>query len=304
MNKIIIAGGSGYLGSGLVNYFRDQASDIVILSRQPKETDSHVRTVVWNASSFGEWTSELENADVIINLTGKSVDCRYSEQNKKQILNSRLDSTAIIGKAIQQCKTPPRIWINASSATIYKASFDKFMTESKGDIGDDFSMTVCKKWEEVFNQFQLPQTRKVILRTSIVLGNRGGALVALKNLVKVGFGGIQGDGKQFVSWIHEYDFCRIVDWIIQNQTTTGAYNATAPNPVTNFDFMSALRRIMKMPVGLPLPKWLLTFGANLIGTETELVLKSRKVISERLLESTFQFEFPTVELALNDLLLR
>ena len=301
MNKIVIAGGSGYLGTALVNYFKDRVGDIVILSRVGKEPEGNVRTVTWDAASFGNWNGELENADVVINLTGKSVDCRYTEANKKLILSSRLDSTTVLGKAIQLCTVPPRVWINASSATIYKASFDKFMTESMGDIGDDFSMTVCKKWEEAFNQFNLPQTRKVVLRTSIVLGKEGGALIALRNLVKVGFGGIQGDGKQFVSWIHEHDFCRITDWVIHNQTTSGAYNTTAPNPVTNYDFMSMLRTTMNMGIGLPLPKWLLTFGAGLIGTETELVLKSRKVVPERLLESTFQFKFPTVDLALNDL---
>jgi uncharacterized protein len=301
MKKIVLAGGSGYLGSRIAEYFSTKDFEVVILSREQKENKTNIRTILWDAKSFGTWCNELEGAEVIINLTGESVDCRYNEKNKKLIYSSRLDSTNIIGEAIKRCTYAPKLWINASSATIYRSSFDKPMTEATGEIGNDFSMDVCKQWEAVFNQHKLTKTRKVILRTSIVLGNSGGAFVPYKILTRIGLGGVQGSGKQYSSWLHEKDFCRIVEWIIKTPDATGVYNTTAPFPITNQIFMNALRSVLNIPFGIPLPGWLLNIGAVLARTETELLLKSRWVLPERLLNEGFQFEFPKIEDAFADL---
>jgi len=290
MSKIILAGGSGYLGSALANYF------------ESKKSSGNIRTILWDAKNFDTWTKEIDGADVLINLTGKSVDCRYTEKNKTLIYSSRLHSTKILGVAILQSTNPPKLWINASSATIYKASYDKSMTEADGETGDDFSMNVCTQWEAEFIKYQTPETRKVILRTAIVLGKGGGAFIPLKNLVRLGLGGAQGSGKQYFSWLHEYDFCSIVEWVISNPTASGVYNVSSPNPVRNMAFMKSLREATKVKFGMPLPTWLLKFGAALIGTETELVLKSRNVIPDRLTHAGFLFKFPTLEKAFYDLL--
>lgn len=301
-NKIIITGANGFLGTSLTKYLSAKTKEIVLLARHNVPiTQKNIRWVPWDGENLDKWTSELEGADALINLAGHSVDCRYTEKNKKAIYDSRLLSTNILGKALKQCLKPPLVWINASSATIYKASFDKLMTEDNGDIGSDFSMDVCKKWEEAFNQHAAPRVRKVVIRTSIVLGRNGGALLPLRNLVKAGLGGKQGAGQQYFSWIHIRDFCRIVDWMITNNATSGIYNLASPNPVTNNMFMNALCKAMHVPMGINLPVWMLTIGAIFIRTQTELVLKSRKVYPKRLLDEGFIFEFPEVKIALNDL---
>jgi uncharacterized protein (TIGR01777 family) len=221
--------------------------------------------------------------------------------NKNEIYTSRLDSTSALGNAILQCKKPPAIWINSSSATIYEASFDSDMTETTGIIGNDFSMDVCKKWEATFNSFNTPVTRKIIIRTSIVLGKDGGAMMPLKNLVKFGLGGMQGNGKQFVSWIHEQDFCRAIEWLCENEKASGVYNVVSPTTARNEDFMKCLRKSLHAGWGIPAPGFILSVGAVLIGTEPELILKSRKVYPQRLLNEGFVFEFSDLKEALNHL---
>ena len=297
MKKIIIAGGSGFLGQVLENYFNTKGHRVKILTRHPKKEND----VLWNAKDFGNWTNELETAEILINLTGKSVDCRYNEKNKKLIYNSRIDSTKILGLAINTCKNPPKIWINSSTATIYKHSLNKEMTE-EGEIGDDFSMNIAKSWEKAFYSITNPKTRKIVLRTSIVLGKNGGALIPLKNLTKIGLGGKQGNGNQKVSWIHELDFARVVAFLIENKTLNGNFNLSVPKPTHNRTLMKTLRKIMKIPIGVPQPKWLLNIGAKIIGTETELVLKSRNVIPKRLLDSGFTFKYTNIDDALQNLI--
>ena len=298
MKTIIIAGGSGFLGQVLESYFSKKEYEIKILTRNPKRDNE----VFWNAKDLGKWTKHLEHADVLINLTGKSVDCRYNEKIKKLIYSSRIDSTNALGLAINLCENPPKIWINSSTATIYRHSLDKEMDEEFGEIGSDFSMNIAKSWEEAFNTIKNPKTRKIIIRTAIVLGKKGGAFIPLKNLTKFGLGGKQASGNQKVSWIHEEDFARAIHFLIDLENATGTFNLSVPKPTDNNTLMKSLRKAMKIPFGLNHPKWLLNFGAKLIGTEPELVLKSRNVIPKRLQEKGFTFKFENLNSALINIL--
>ena len=300
-NKLIIAAGTGFLGQILVEFYKNNFTEIVVLTRGKSEIKQNIKYVNWDAKTLNGWETELESSDVIINLAGKSVDCRYTDANKKEILSSRIDSTKIIGEAILQCKNPPKNWLNSSTSTIYRHSEDKEMTEENGEIGDDFSMNIAKSWEKVFFEMQTPQTLKTALRTSIVLGKNGGAFKPIKLLTQLGLGGKQGNGNQFISWIHELDFSRAIDFILDKEMT-GVVNLISLKPTKNKDFMQLLRKEMKMPFGLPTPTFLLKIGAKIIGTETELVLKSRNVIPERLLKNGFKFEFDTLEKTFKNLL--
>lgn len=298
--KIVIAGGSGYLGNVLARYYQSKASEIVILSRRTGRQVENLRFVYWDAVSVGDWVNELEGADMLVNLTGKNVNCRYDEKNKSEIMSSRVASTKVLGEAIQLLKDPPRLWIQSSSATIYRHSEDKLMTEKEGEIGEGFSVGVCRAWEATFNGIHLPVIRKVILRTGIVLGKSDGAMPRLVNLARAGVAKL-GDGRQFVSWLHERDFANAVEWIRMHPEAEGTFNCTSPDPTTNSDFMNALRSQLHVPLKLTLPKWALKIGAFIIGTETELILKSRKVYPQRLLDNGFVFEFPDLKSALRDL---
>lgn len=300
MKKLVIAAGTGFLGQVLVNHFKDRVADIVVLTRGKAKTVSNVRYINWDAKTMTGWQSELEGADALINLAGKSVDCRYNERNKSEIMASRVDSTALLNKAVLVCKEPPAHWLNSSTATIYRHSLDKQMDEETGETGFDFSMNVAKMWERAFFMTDTPKTLKTALRTSIVLGKNGGAYPVLKRLAKVGFGGRQGNGRQYVSWIHEQDFARAVEFILEKQMQ-GAVNIVSPAPTRNADFMKAVRKQVKIPFGIPLSKKLLQVGAAIIGTETELILKSRNVIPVRLQQAGFQFKYGNLHDALGNL---
>jgi uncharacterized protein (TIGR01777 family) len=301
MKKLIIAGGTGFLGQALCSHLENRFNEIVILSRTKDKTEGKIRYIKWDANTAGNWCRELENAEAVINLCGKSVDCRYTEKNKAVIFSSRLYSTKIIGEAIQNCSQPPGLWINGASATIYRHSELEPMTEAKGEIGTGFSIEVCKAWEKVFNSFTLPATRKVNMRISMVMGKSGGVFPALTSVVKKGLGGTMGKGTQQVSWVHVDDFCRMIDWFITNKNTNGIYNSVAPNPVTNRRMMQLLREKLGVPVGLPATSWMLEIGALFIGTETELILKSRYSYPERALMEGFTFNYQTFEECLNAL---
>ncbi|KIX21502.1 NAD-dependent epimerase [Flavobacterium sp. 316] len=294
MKKIVIVAGTGFLGQVLVNYFNNSFDEIVILTRGKSRMRDNIKYVNWNTVSLTGWENELENTEVLINLAGKSVDCRYTNKNRQEILKSRIDSTKILNEAVLKCKNPPKHWLNSSTATIYRHSEDKQMTESNGEIGNDFSMNVAKAWEKAFFETETPNTLKTALRTSIVLGKSGGAFAPLKRLVQTGFGGKQGNGNQFISWIHEYDFARALDFVVQEKMI-GIVNIVAPKPIKNKIFMSRLRKSVKVSIGLPMSISLLKMGAKIIGTESELVLKSRNVVPERLLQKGFQFQFDTIE---------
>lgn len=296
--KIIIAGGTGFLGENLETYFTKKANQVYILTRKPQRENE----IYWDAKTIGDWKNILEKADILINLTGKSVDCRYHDKNKQEIYSSRIESTRILQEAIDLCTEKPKIWLNASSATIYVHSEKHLNTEEDGVIGDDFSMNICKSWEEEFFKDKNEETRKVALRTSIVLGNNGGAFPKLKMITKLGLGGKQGRGNQMVSWIHIDDFCNAVDWIIQNENINGAINITAPAPISNKMMMNELRKQYKVPFGFNAPVWQLEIASIFMKTETELLLKSRNVYPEKLVESGFRFSFPTFNEAILNLL--
>lgn len=297
-NKIIIAAGTGFLGQVLENHLTKNGYAVTILSRHPKKANH----VFWNAKELGGWRNEFEGAYAVINLTGKSVDCRYNQKNKDAIYSSRIDSTNIIGEAIQQCKQPPIVWINSSTATIYQYSLKKEMSEENGDIGDDFSMNIAKSWEKAFYNHNFHNTRQLAIRTSIVLGENGGALKPLKNITKLGLGGKQGSGNQKVSFIHEHDFARAIVFLLENKTINGNVNVTAPNPSNNKTLMSIIRKELKIPIGIPQPKWMLEIGTFFLRTEAELVLKSRNVIPKRLLDNGFKFKYETIYETLNNLI--
>ncbi|MCW4470682.1 TIGR01777 family oxidoreductase [Flavobacterium sp. MFBS3-15] len=300
MKKMIIAAGTGFLGNVLIDHFKNDYK-IVVLTRGKAEIKNDIRYVNWDAKTMTGWEAELEGADVLINLAGKSVDCRYNEKNKSEIMASRVDSTVILDKAVSQCANPPKHWLNSSTATIYRNSVDKQMDEETGEIGHDFSMNVAKVWEKAFFRNETPGTLKTALRTSIVLGRNGGAFVPLKKLAQFGLGGRQGSGRQFVSWIHEKDFARAVEFIIERRME-GPINVVSPTPVRNAAFMKTLRKAVGMPVGIPIGTSLLKLGAMLIGTETELVLKSRNVIPKRLTDAGFTFGYGDLGTALGNLL--
>lgn len=287
--KIVIAGGTGYLGKLLTTHFlKEKKNKVFVLSRKEHLNQGNLHYLKWNGKTKGYWTQFLENTDVLINLTGKSVNCRYTEENKERIYSSRIDSTHILCQTILQLENPPKVFIQSSSATIYRHSEDKLMTETKGEVGTDFSMDVCKKWEMVFNSYELPRTKKIITRTSIVMGNNGGALPLLKMLVSLGFGGKQGNGNQFVSWISEEDYVRSIVHLIYQKG--GVYNICVPNPLKNETFQRKLRMKLGIFFGLNMPKWLLKLGSIIIGTEPELILKSRRVYPEKLLKTGFAFK--------------
>jgi uncharacterized protein (TIGR01777 family) len=301
MKKLIIAAGTGFLGQVLVNHFKNKFEEIVILTRGKSQTVNGIKYVNWNARTFSGWENELEGATVLINLAGKSVDCRYTKENKREILLSRIESTRVLNKAVLNCKTPPKHWLNSSTSTIYRFSLDKEMDETTGEIGNDFSINVALSWEKAFFKTETPNTLKTALRTSIVLGKKGGALIPLKTLAKIGFGGKQGKGNQFISWIHEDDFANAVDFILQKEMI-GIVNVVSPKPIRNADFMKKLQRSVGFPFGIPLNTFLLKIGAFIIRTQPELVLKSRNVVPKKLLENGFEFKFDNVDNAFRNLL--
>lgn len=291
--KIIIAGGTGFVGKYLARRFEELGYIVLIISRQP----SHI---YWNDTQAIK--RALENGEILINLAGKSVDCRYNDKNKKEIFDSRIDTTRVLGEAILLCEKPPKLWINSSTATIYRHAEDRPMTESTGEIGSGFSVNVATNWEKTFFGFKLIKTRQVALRMAIVLGKNGGVMKPLKNLVRFGMGGKQGNGNQRFSWIHIEDLFSIIVYLQQHNELSGAINTSAPGPVTNRTLMQLLRKNMGIKIGIPMPAWLLKMGAVFIKTETELVLKSRWVIPERLQQSGFTFMYPTLDAALNNIL--
>ena len=310
--KIVIPGGSGQVGTVLADAFQKRGDEVVVLSRAP--ASASWRTVEWDGETLGDWTSEMEGADCVINLAGQSVNCRYTPENRRVLIDSRVKSTRVVGQAIGEASRPPRVWLQASTATLYAHRYDAPNDEATGIIGGSepnapdtwrFSIDVVTKWERELNAAATPQTRKVLMRSAIVMSpGEGGAFDMLLRLVRFGLGGRFGDGKEYVSWIHDQDFVRTVEWLIEHEELEGPVNLAAPNPLPNSQFMQALRNAWGIRWGLPSTEWMLELGAFVLRSETELMLKSRRVVPTRLLKSGFVFQYPNWTEAASDLCTR
>jgi uncharacterized protein (TIGR01777 family) len=307
--KIVIPGGSGQVGTVLARAFHREGHDVVVLSRRP-----HVqpwRVVEWDGATLDTWAKDLDGSDAVINLAGRSVNCRYTAANRKEIIGSRVLSTRVVGQAIAQATRPPRVWLQASTATIYAHRYDAPNDEKSGLLGGQepnapsswrFSIDVARAWESTFNEMATDRTRKVTLRSAMTMSpDAGGVFDALLSLARHGLGGRAGDGRQFVSWIHYEDFVAGVRWLIDRDDIDGIVNVASPDPLPNADFMRALRQASGASIGLPASKWMLEIGAVFMRTETELILKSRRVVPGRLLDQGFDFRFPTWRDAARDL---
>jgi uncharacterized protein (TIGR01777 family) len=300
--KIVLAGGNGYLGTVLAQYYKDLADEVIILARKQAPATGNIRTVVWDGKTENGWTVQLIHADMLINLCGKNVNCRYTKKNKAAIIASRVIPTKLLGDAIHKMVDPPKLWINITSATIYRHAEDHPQDEATGEIGYGFSIDVCNIWESTFFKCETPHTRKIALRLGIALGRSGSVFPRLLNLVKMGMGGRQGGGQQYLAWVHEHDVARSTQFLLDHPETEGVYNCAAPYAEKNADFMQLIRKAYGMPVGLPAPQWLLEIGALVIGTEPELILKSRWVKPQRLLNAGFTFQYEKAEHAIHDIL--
>jgi uncharacterized protein len=307
--RIILAGGSGQIGTLLARRFHESGHQVVVIARSVRPAPW--RVTEWDGVTLGDWAHELERADVLINLAGRSVNCRYNSGTRREIMESRVKSTVALGQAITQLEHPPRLWMNASTATIYRHALDRAMDEDTGEIGGNepnvpaswrFSIDVATSWEEAFFSAATPQTRKIALRSAVTMtADRGGIFAELLWMVRLGAGGTAGSGDQFVSWIHGTDFIRAVEFLVDHEEIDGIVNVAAPSPLPNRDFMRALRQAWGTWMGVPAPTPVLALAAVFLRTETELILKSRRVVPGRLLRAGFEFQFPKWPEAARDL---
>jgi uncharacterized protein len=307
--KIVIPGGSGQVGTVLARAFQNDGHEVVVLSRGASKAPW--RVVKWDAKTIGDWAGEIDGADVVVNLAGRSVNCRYNPENRRQMMDSRVDSTRVVGEAIANATKPPRVWLQSSTATIYAHRFDAANDDVTGIVGGNepdvpeswnFSIDIATSWERAANEAETPNTRKVLLRSALILSpDPGGIFDTLLKLVRFGLGGTAASGKQYISWIHERDFVRAVNWLIEHEELSGPINIASPNPLPNREFMRVLREAYGMPFGLPAFEWQLAVGAFLMRSETELMLKSRRLVPRLLTDSGFEFEFPDWKDAAADL---
>lgn len=312
--RIVIPGGSGQVGQMLAGYFQERGHHVTVLTRGPYT--ANWQTVHWDGVNVGPWVETLEGADVVIHLSGKSVNCRATERNKREMYDSRIGPTRLLGRVIAGLINPPRLWMNASTATIYRHALDRDMDEATGEIGGgemiskrrrapkkwDWTIELVKAWEAALYETATPKTRRIAMRTSLVFSPTPGNIFAvLSNLVRFSLGGTQGNGRQYVSWMHEADYARAIEFLIEHEGFEGPVNLASPNPIPNREFMAALRDAWDMPNGLPAPALLIALGAIFLRTEPELVLKSRRVVPGKLIDAGFEFEFPEWAAAADDL---
>ena len=310
--RIVIPGGTGQVGTMLARHFQAAGHDVTVLSRGADAAPW--RMVRWDGEALGPWVAELDGSDVCINLAGRSVNCRYGKANRRAIFDSRVLSTRVLNRAMDSVERPPQVWLNASTATIYRHALDRPMAEATGEYGGNepgapdtwnFSIDVANAWEEAFYSTATPGTRKVAVRSAMTLSpDRGGVFDVLLGLARYGVGGTIGPGTQFVSWIHEADFIQAVEFLIERRDMEGAVNLASPNPLPNRDFMRILRAAWSARIGMPTPGWLLEIGTFLMRTESELVLKSRRVVPGRLLGAGFEFRYPMWPEAARELVAR
>jgi uncharacterized protein (TIGR01777 family) len=307
--KIVIPGGSGQVGTMLARACHGAGHEVVVLSRRPEGRPW--RVVSWDGVHLDAWHHDIDGCDVVINLAGRSVNCRYNAAHRQEMLQSRVLSTRVVGQAIAAAAHPPRVWLQAGTATIYAHRYDAPNDERSGILGGEepgapgtwrFSIDDARAWERTFDEAITPRTRKVTLRSAMTMSpDRGGVFATLVTLVRLGLGGRASDGRQFVSWIHEHDFVAAVRWLIAHEEMEGVVNVASPNPLPNAEFMRVLRQACRVPFGLPAAQWMLELGALFMRTETELILKSRRVVPARLLDVGFTFTFPKWPDAARDL---
>jgi uncharacterized protein len=291
--RIVIFGGHGHVGQSLINHFNLLGWGTTIVSRRGP--------VVWDGKTLGDWTQAIEGTDAVINLAGRSVNCRYNVDNLKEMMESRVDSTRVLGQAIAQASNPPKVWLQSSTATIYRHTFDEANGED-GVIGSEQdpvprkwqnSVEIARAWEAALYEFDTPGTRRVALRTAMVMAPIEGSIFSvLSKLTKRGLMGVQGSGRQYVSWIHEKDFCEAIEWILNHSELDGPINVSSPNPLPQKQFAEQLRKALGAKIGLPATALMLEVGTFLMKSETELVLKSRRVVPAKLLKSGFTFKHP------------
>ena len=300
--KLIIAGGSGSIGRELISHMKDDFNEIVVLSRSPSAVKQNHRMVQWDAETLDDWTAEVEDSTAVINLTGKSIQCRFTAKNKRLLWDSRIKSTEILGKAISNCERPPKVWINASGTSIYPETIAEGWTEETLEVGTGFLAQLSAAWEEATKASPTPLTRKVITRICPVLDSKEGFLPPLIRLSRLGLGGKAGSGKQIISWIHARDLSSAFSFLLNHDELQGIFNLGSPDPRSNADFMRCLREQVNMPFGIPAPAFAIKLGSSVIGIDPSLILDSSYVLPARLQNSGFAFKFSTLEAAIEELL--
>ena len=296
--KVIIAGGTGFIGTSLARHLENLGYEVVLLSRHLPETRGSWEHAVWDGRTVGDWVHYLEGAAAVVNLAGRTVDCIKSPDHCDEILRSRVEATLVLGKAVRSLKSLPPVWVQMSTAHIY-GDPPEVMCEEDSAFGLGLAPTVGKAWEAAYAEAVLPEMRQVILRTSFVLGADSGAFPKMRMVARLGLGGSVGHGRQGISWIHEDDMSRLIIRAITDETMRGMYIATAPNPISQADFMRAMRRALRIPIGLPAAEWMVRFGAHyLMRTDPELILYGRYIVSKRLGEEGFEFKYPEIDGAL------
>ncbi|HZJ16833.1 MAG TPA: TIGR01777 family oxidoreductase [Chthoniobacteraceae bacterium] len=298
--KVILAGGSGFLGRSLSPVLFSRGYDVIVLGRGKPRRDGSVEHLQWDGKTLGAWAAGLDGAKAIVNFTGRMVNCRYTAENRREIMDSRVDSVRVLGEAIAQCSTPPEAFVQAGSLAIYGNAGERWCDE-EAPHGTGFPVEVCERWEEAFGQVNAPATRKSVLRIGFALGRGGGVIDFLARLTRWFLGGHVGNGRQFISWIHVADLNRMFMQCIEDAQLSGAYNATSPDPVTNAEFMRELRRVLRRPWSPPVPAPIAHLGAWLMGTEASLALTGRRCTPRRFIQHGFTFEFPNLGDALADI---